>query len=558
MEAIPLTKYVIITGGVMSGLGKGITAASIGRMLQARGHTVTAMKADGYFNYDAGTLRPTEHGEVWVTHDGGEIDEDFGHYERFMDINLPKSHNVTSGQIYGQVIQNERQGKYLGMTVQFIPHVTDEVKRRIREVALSEQVDVLIYEIGGVVGDYENLHFTEAIRQMRMEEGPRSLVHVHVSYLPIPEHLGEPKTKPTQHSVNKLREQGIPPDFIVCRASKMIDEVRRSKISLFCDVYPQDIISDPDVECVYELPLLFEQQGLGERLTERLGLKYRKPRLDDWAAMVQRMKDPKRWVRIALVGKYVDTGSYRLPDSYVSINEAIKHAAAWHEAGAKISWMDSKQFETDQDSVRCLDAEDGIIVPGGFGTTGVEGKIKAIEYVRKNGIPFLGICFGFQCAVVEYALNQMGLAGAHSTEMNPDTPHPVIDILPEQKKIIRESRYGATMRLGAYPAKLTPKTKTARLYESLGKMDKEGLTFERHRHRYEVSPRYSDMIDAAGLRFVGRSPNGLLMEFLELDGHPYFVGTQAHPEFLSRPLSPAPLFCGLIEAALKRSAARTT
>ncbi len=540
----------------MSGLGKGITAASIGKMLQSRGHTVTAIKADGYFNFDAGTLRPTEHGEVWVTNDGGEIDEDLGHYERFLSVDLPRNHNITSGQIYGQVIQNERQGKYLGKTVQFIPHVTDEVKRRIHEIALAEKVDALIFEIGGVVGDYENLLFTEAVRQMRMEEGPRNLVHVHVSYIPIPDHLGEPKTKPTQHSVSTLRELGIPPDFIVCRSSRMVDEVRRSKISLFCDVYPQDIISNPDVQCIYELPLMFEAQGFGDRLQERLGLRYRKAKLEDWAEVVERMKNPKRWVSIAIVGKYVETGSYRLPDSYVSINEALKHAAARYEAGVKISWIDSKDFETDGKAVCCLDAGDGLIVPGGFGRTGVEGKIKAIEYARRNGIPYLGICFGFQCAVVEFARNEMGLEGAHSTELDPGTPHPVIDILPEQERIVRESRYGGSMRLGAYPARLSPKTKTARLYESLDRVAEDGMVYERHRHRYEVNPGYVDLIDQAGLKFIGRSPDGVLMEFLELEAHPYFVGTQAHPEFLSRPLCPAPLFCGLIEAAIERAKSR--
>ena len=547
-----MTRYIVVTGGVMSGLGKGITAASIGKMLQARGHTVTAVKADGYFNYDAGTLRPTEHGEVWVTKDGGEIDEDLGHYERFLGQDIPKSHNITSGQIYGQVIQNERQGKYLGKTVQFIPHITDEVKRRIREIALSEKVDVLIFEIGGVVGDYENLHFMEAVRQMRMEEGPRSLLHVHVSYVPIPDYLGEPKTKPTQHSVIKLREQGLPPDFIVCRSPQPIDEVRKSKISLFCDVYPQDIVANPDVDCIYELPLIFEQQGFGDRMQERFGIRYCKPHLDDWARVVDRMKNPRRWISIAIVGKYVDVGAYRLPDSYVSINEALRHAGAELQTGVKICWVDSKEFEQDSGSLSVLDSQHGMIIPGGFGKTGTEGKILAIGHAREGGIPFLGICFGFQCAVVEFSRNELGLEGAQSTELDVDTPHPVIDILPEQKKILRESHYGATMRLGAYPAELAEGTITRRLYESAGRVERDGMVYERHRHRYEVNPEYIDAIDQAGLRFAGRSPDGLLMEFLELEGHPYFVGTQAHPEFLSRPLTPAPLFLGLVEAGVKR------
>jgi CTP synthase len=547
-----MTRYIVVTGGVMSGLGKGITAASIGRMMKARGYSVTAVKADGYFNIDAGTLRPTEHGEVWVTSDGGEIDEDLGHYERFLDQDIPKSHNITSGQIYGQVIQNERQGKYLGKTVQFIPHITDEVKRRIREIAVSEKIDILILEVGGVVGDYENLHYTEAIRQMRMEEGSKSLVHIHVSYVPIPSHLGEPKTKPTQHSVKKLREEGLPPDFIVCRSSRMLDEVRKNKISLFCDVYPQDIISNPDIECIYELPLLFEEQGFGERIQERFGMRFCKPKLSEWASVVERMKNPKDCVDIAIVGKYVDIGEYRLPDCYISINEAIIHAAAKYGWGANINWVDSKEFEEDEDSLSILDDHHGLIVPGGFGKTGVEGKISAVAHARRNDIPFLGICFGFQFAVVEFSRNELGLEGAHTTEFDPDTPYPVIDILPEQKEVIRQSKYGASMRLGAYPAKLDPKSKIGVLYRSLGRYEEDDIVSERHRHRYEVNPEYVERIDDAGLRFVGRSPDGILMEFYELEGHPYFVGTQGHPEFLSRPLRPAPLFCGLIASAIDR------
>ncbi len=547
-----MTRYIVVTGGVMSGLGKGITAASIGRMMQARGHQVTVIKADGYFNIDAGTLRPTEHGEVWVTSDGGEIDEDLGHYERFLDQDIPKSHNITSGQIYGQVIQNERQGKYLGKTVQFIPHITDEVKRRVREVAVSEKVDILILEIGGVVGDYENLHYTEAIRQMRMEEGPRSLVHVHVSYVPIPEHLGEPKTKPTQHSVKKLREEGLPPDFIVCRSREMLDEVRKSKISMFCDVYPQDIISNPDIECIYELPLIFEEQGFGDRIQERFGTRYRTPDLSQWRETVQKMKNPEKELEIAIVGKYVDIGDYRLPDCYVSINEALTHAGARYNAAVKINWLDSKEFEEDQESLTLLDRQDGIIVPGGFGKSGVEGKILSLGYTREHDIPSLGICFGFQCAVIEFSRKELDLEGAHTTEFDPQTDHPVIDILPEQEEIIRKENYGASMRLGSYPAKLNGNSKIADLYRKLERMNGDNTVHERHRHRYEVNPDYSETIDKAGLRFVGRSPDGVLMEFFELDGHPYFVGTQGHPEFLSRPLTPAPLFCGLIESALDR------
>jgi len=540
----------------MSGLGKGITAASVGLMLQARGHSVTAVKADGYFNYDAGTLRPTEHGEVWVTHDGGEIDEDLGHYERFLGIDIPKNHNITSGQIYGQVIQNERQGKYLGKTVQFIPHITDEVKRRIHEIALTEKVDILIFEIGGVVGDYENSHFTEAMRQMRMEEGPQALVHVHVSYVPIPNHLGEPKTKPTQHSVKSLREQGLPPDFIVCRSREMIDEVRKNKISLFCDVYPQDIISNPDLESIYELPLIFEKQNFGARIEEKLCLRYTQPGLDNWTSFVNRLKNPKHSVKIAIVGKYVDIGAHRLPDSYVSINEALKHAGARLDSRVEINWFDSKEFEEDPKSVVVLDTQDGLIIPGGFGLTGVEGKIMAVKYARETGMPFLGICFGFQCAVVEFSRNVLNLKDAHSTELDPDTPHPVIDIIPEQEKILRDGQYGATMRLGAYPAILAKDSKIMGLYRRLGRVAEDGKVYERHRHRYEVNPEYIERIHEAGLRFVGRSPDDVLMEFQELDDHPYFVGTQAHPEFLSRPLSPAPLFYGLIEASKVRSADR--
>jgi len=535
--------YIIITGGVISGLGKGITTASIGKILQLHGYKVTAMKIDPYMNCDAGTLRPTEHGEVWVTEDGGEIDQDLGHYERFLDINIPKNHNITTGQVYRAVIEKERKGKYLGKTVQPIPHVTDEIKRRIRTPAKENNWEFVLVEIGGTVGDYENVLFLEAVRQMKMEGD--KVIYVHVTYVPVLDTLGEAKTKPTQHSVKLLREIGVQPDFIITRSENPLDSVRREKIAMFCNVHEEDVISDSNIDNVYAVTLLFEKQDLCKKVLRKLRLRKEENNLDKWEKFIKKIRRLQKTVTIGIVGKYFDIGTSQLSDSYISVIEAVKHASWNNNLKPNIKWIDSKIFEKDPKKLSTLDELDGIIVPGGFGLSGIEGKIDTIRYAREHNIPYLGLCLGMQLAVVEYAQNVCGLKDAHTTEVDKKSGHPVIDFIPDQVKILQDSRYGATMRLGAYPAILKKGTLVQKLY---GK----NKIYERHRHRYEVNPEYVEILEKKGLVFSGRSPDRILMEFMELADHPYFVATQAHPEFKSRPLSPAPLFDGLIKAAKRR------
>jgi len=536
-----MVHYIIVTGGVISGLGKGITTASIGKILQFYGYNVTAMKIDPYINYDAGTLRPTEHGEVWVTEDGGEIDQDLGNYERFLDKNIPKHHNITTGQVYSAVIEKERKGEYLGKTVQPIPHVTDEIKRRIKRATQEEKVDFVLVEIGGTVGDYENVLFLEATRQMKLEG--ESILFIHVTYVPALTTLGEQKTKPTQHSVKLLREIGIQPDFIIARSEKPLDDVRKEKIALFCNVHVDDVFSDPDLDNIYAVPLLFEEQGLSKKILKKLNLHGGKSNSSRWRKFVEEIKGFKTPVKIGIVGKYFDIGDFQLFDSYISVIEAVKHAAWFNRLKPVIEWIDSKTFEKKPEKLEMLNKLDGVIVPGGFGLSGIEGKIKAIKYCRENNIPYLGLCLGMQLAVIEYARDVCNLKKANSTEIDKNTPHPVITFIPEQINILHESRYGATMRLGAYPAHLKKGTK---VYELYGKKD---VVYERHRHRYEVNPEYVDVLEKNGIVFSGVSPDRVLMEFMELPNHRYFVATQAHPEFKSRPMKPAPLFNGLIKAA---------
>jgi len=540
-----MANYIIVTGGVISGLGKGITTASIGKILQLHGYKVTAIKIDPYINCDAGTLRPTEHGEVWVTEDGGEIDQDLGHYERFLDIDIPKCQNITTGQVYGAVIEKERQGKYLGKTVQPIPHVTDEIKQRIRAPAQEAKYDFVMVEIGGTVGDYENVLFLEAVRQMKLEG--EKIVYVHVTYVPVLKSLGEAKTKPTQHSVKLLREIGIQPDFIITRTEKPLDDVRKEKIAMFCNVHGDDVISDSNIDNVYGVTLLFDEQDLCKKILHKLNLKRKRSNMKTWEKFIAKVKklDKSKSVKIGIVGKYFDIGAYKLSDSYISVIEAIKHASWNNSVRPQIEWIDSKLFEKHPRKIAALDKMDGIIVPGGFGSSGIEGKIATIKYAREHNIPYLGLCLGMQLAVVEYARNVCGLKDANTTEVDKNTSNPVIDFIPEQVKLLRDSRYGATMRLGAYPAALAKGSLIQKLYG-------QNTVSERHRHRYEVNPKYVEILEKSGLVFSGKSPDGILMEFMELPGHPYFVGTQAHPEFKSRPMKPAPLFDGLIKAAKKK------
>jgi len=539
------TKYIFITGGVISGLGKGIVTSSIGKMLQFRGFKVTACKIDPYINFDAGTLRPTEHGEVWVTEDGGEIDQDLGHYERFLDINIPKSHNITTGQVFYEVIKREREGKYLGQTVQPIPHITDEIKNRIRKIAKDAKVDFLLVEIGGTVGDYENVLFLEAARQMKMEK--ESVLYVHVAYLPIPKSLGEMKTKAVQHSVRELRNFGIQPDFIIGRSDTYLDDVRRKKIALFCNVNEGDVISDPEIKNIYKLPLIFEQEKFGDKILAKFGMKQVKPLYKEWSDFIEKVRNLKENVRIGIVGKYFDIGKFQLPDSYVSVIEAIKHAAWQNDRKPVIDWIDSKLFEEKKENLDILKKVDGVIVPGGFGTTGVEGKILAIEYARESDIPFLGLCLGLQLAVVEFARNVCGLKGANSAEIEPDTPYPVIDLLPEQKAVLSKSKYGATMRLGGQVVKIKPGTLAYKLY---GRKE----VIERFRHRYEINPEYVGILEKNGFVFSGMTTDKRIMQIGELSKHIFFIGSQFHPEFTSRIMKPNPLFNGFIQACIKNSA----
>ena len=538
-----MVNYIIVTGGVISGLGKGITTASIGKNLQLHGYKVTAIKIDPYMNCDAGTLRPTEHGEVWVTEDGGEIDQDLGHYERFLDINIPKYQNITTGQVYGTVIEKERKGKYLGKTVQPIPHVTDEIKRRIRKPSQEEKLDFVMIEIGGTVGDYENVLFLEAVRQMKLEG--ENVLYVHVTYVPVLETVGEAKTKPTQHSVKRLREIGIQPDFIITRSEKPLDNVRREKIAMFCNVHEEDVISNEDVDNVYAVSLLFEKQELCKKILRKLNLRKDHNEMEKWEKFIKKIRRLKNTVTIGIVGKYFDIGTSQLSDSYISVIEAVKHAAWNNNLVPDVRWIDSKVFENGPRKLSVLDEMGGVIVPGGFGLSGIDGKIETIRYAREHDIPYLGLCLGMQLAVVEYARNVCKLKDANTVEVDKKSSHPVIDFIPEQVTILNESRYGATMRLGAYPAVLKKGSLIHKLY---GK----NKVYERHRHRYEVNPKYIETIEKGGALFSGKSPDGVLMEFMELPDHPYFVATQAHPEFKSRPMKPAPLFDGLIKATKKR------
>ena len=532
-----MTKYIFVTGGVLSGLGKGVTTASIGLILKSRGIKVDICKIDPYLNVDPGLMNPYQHGEVWVTKDGYEADLDFGHYERFLDVEIGKDHNITTGKVYLSVLERERIGEYLGQTVQIIPHITDEIKKQLHGIARISNPDVLIVEIGGTTGDIESMPFLEALRQMRMENGKSNVLFVHVTLVPTLEAVGEQKTKPTQHSIKELRGIGIQPDILVCRTEKRLLDETRAKLSLFCDVRKLDVISNHDVESVYEVPLVLEKQGLGDSILDRLNIREKKHDMKDWERYIQKMKNPEKEVQIAVVGKYTD-----LRDSYISIAEALKHAGTANNAGVDIKWVESLDLEKDPSKVKEFEGVDGILVPGGFGERGSEGKILAIKYARENGIPYLGICFGFQLAVVEFARNVLGLKKANSTELDPKTPKPVIDILPEQKKI---KQMGGTMRLGEIPFVIKKGTMAHKIYN-------EAKVGERHRHRFEVNPKYIKKFESKGLKFSAKSDKNRRMEILEIPAHPYFVATQFHPEFKSRPQRASPVFDAFIKAAIKK------
>ncbi len=564
----------MIVGGVISGVGKGVTTSSIGRILQEYGYKVTAVKIDPYINYDAGTLRPTEHGEVWVTDDGGEIDQDLGNYERFFGIDMSKRNNITTGQVYKEIIDNERKGKYLGQTVQFIPHIPDEIKRRIKEA--SSGYDFALVEIGGTVGDFENIPYLFAMKSLEHQVGKENIIYVLITYLPTPAHIEEMKTKPTQQAIRMLSENGIIPDFIICRATKALDSVRKKKIETYANIVSDHVISEPDMDTLYSIPIDLEKEKLGIKILKEFKLKPRKnPNWKEYSRLLARIKNPSGRIKIGIVGKYVDIGDYSLADSYISINQALVHAGAKLNVGVDINWIDSKRFEKNGSELKMLKEFNGIIIPGGFGSSGVEGKIKVIQYVREHNIPFLGLCYGMQLAVVEFARNLCGFNDANTTEVNKDTKYPVIDILPSQKKIMDEGQYGATMRLGAYAAMLNKDTKVYKLYKEstrikedakrisllrsqfrLGRLEKnKPVILERHRHRYEVNPKFVDVLEKKGMVFSGyhiRNDGTKLMEFIELPWHKFFIATQGHPEFKSRLEKPSPLFYGFIKAAINK------
>lgn len=538
------TKHVFVTGGVVSSLGKGLTASSLGQLLRARGLRVTMQKLDPYLNVDPGTMNPFQHGEVFVTEDGGETDLDIGHYERFLDVNLDKGANVTTGQVYSTVIAKERRGEYLGDTVQVIPHITDEIKARMRARANdADAPDVIITEIGGTVGDIESQPFLEAARQVRQDLGRDNVFFLHVSLVPFIGPSKELKTKPTQHSVAALRSIGIQPDAIVCRSDRALPEGVKAKIAAFCDVDREAVVNAVDAPSIYDIPRVLHSEGLDAYLVRRLGVSFRDVDWTRWGRVLERVHHPARTVEVALVGKYVD-----LPDAYLSVTEALRAGGFEHDARVEIRWVPSDTCETPAGARKALDGVDAVLVPGGFGVRGIEGKLGALTYARTRQIPTLGICLGLQCMVIEYARTQLGLERASSSEFDPATPDPVVATMTEQLSIVEgEGDLGGTMRLGSYPAVLGGETLVARLYGT------EHVT-ERHRHRYEVNNAYREQLRDAGLVVSGTSPDGALVEFVELPAevHPFYVATQAHPEFKSRPTRPHPLFAGLIGAAVER------
>jgi len=529
-------KYIFVTGGVASGLGKGITTASLGRLFRSRALRVALQKLDPYVNVDPGTMNPFEHGEVFVLDDGAETDLDLGHYERFTDENLHRGSNLTTGAVYSAVISKERRGDYLGKTVQVIPHITDEIKERIRNHAAAENADLVIVEVGGTVGDIESLPFLEAIRQLRNEVGRDRCAFVHVSLMPYIGPSGELKTKPTQHSVKELRSLGLQPDAIVCRSDRVIGRHLKEKVSLLCDVPISGVVSAPDTDSIYRVPLVLHREGLDRELANHLRIET-EPDLSEWRSLVQRIDAANDPVRVAIVGKYVN-----LRDAYLSVIEALRHGGFHHGVDVDIRWVSSDELE-EGDVAEVLAGIHGIVVPGGFGWRGIEGKLDAVRYARENGVPYLGLCLGLQCAVIEFARNVCGLEGANSSEFDPATLHPVIDLLPEQKNV---TDLGGSMRLGAQPCHVVPGTRAERVYG-------EAVVYERHRHRYEVNPAYHEALSGKGLVFSGMSPDGRLVEIIELEGHPFFMAGQFHPELRSRPTRPHPLFRDLVGAAQARA-----
>jgi CTP synthase len=541
--------YLFVVGGVMSGVGKGTSCAALGLTLKAKGYSVTAIKIDPYVNVDAGTMNPVEHGEVFVTVDGDETDQDVGTYERYLDINIPRINYMTTGRVYKAVIEKERNLEYGGKCVEVVPHVPEEIIGRIERAAREAKADITMIEVGGTVGEYQNVLFLEAARMMQVKD-PDSVRFVIVSYLPVPPSVGEMKSKPTQYAIRTLNSAGIRPDFVIGRSPMAMDDPRKQKIAWICGVPKEHIISAPDAPSVYDIPDMFEGQEFSKNVLKSFGLKQKKNDLTKWNAFVKKIKASKREVKIGVVGKYFSTGDFVLSDVYISVLEAIKHAATHEGVKAKIEWLNSEEFEKSPTKMKKILKElDGIIVPGGFGSRGIEGKIKTIEFCRKNKVPYLGLCYGMQCAVIEFARNVLGLKDANTTEIDKDTTNPVIHIQESQKENVAKGSYGGTLRLGAYPCVLKKGSVASKAY-------KTDMISERHRHRYEFNNYYRDLIKDAGMTISGVSPDDHFVEIVELENHPFFVGAQFHPEFQSRPLTPHPLFIGLIKASKTKKGSR--
>ena len=534
-----MVRYIFVAGGVMSGIGKGIAVASIGKILKSKGFKVTAIKIDPYVNVDAGTMNPIEHGEVFVTEDGAECDQDIGNYERFFDENILDSNYMTTGRVYESVIRRERNLEYGGRCVEVVPDIPNEVILRIKKVAQKTKADFVLIEIGGTVGEYQNMLFLEAARMMKLGH-PKDVLFVFVSYLPVPSLTGEMKTKPTQYAVRTLNSAGIQPDIILARSTVPLDEVRKKKISIFCNISPKDVVSAPDIKTIYEAPLNFEKENLGNRILRKLEMRpRRKNDLKDFELLIKKIKNSKKPIKIAIIGKYFETGNFTLMDSYISVIESIKHAAYYFERKPEVYWISSENYK----NIKDLKKYDGVIVPGGFGERGIEGKIKAIEFCRKNKIPFLGLCLGMQLAVIEFARNVCGIKNASSSEFKGENKSFVIDIMPEQKKLLKSKKYGGSMRLGAYNCKLIPGTKSYKIY------GEKNIT-ERHRHRYEFNNDYKEILSKKGMVIAGINPEKNLVEIIEIKDHPFFVATQFHPEFKSRPTKPHPLFREFINSCI--------
>ena len=538
-----MPRYIFVAGGVMSGIGKGVAIASIGRILQSKGFKVTATKIDPYVNVDAGTMNPIEHGEVFVTDDGTECDQDIGNYERFLDLNLDTNNYITTGRVYLSVINRERNLEYKGKCVEVVPDIPNEVISRIKKAVKISNADFVLVEIGGTVGEYQSVLFLEAARMMKIED-PKSVLFILVSYLPVPEMIGEMKTKPTQYAVRSLNMAGIQPDIIIARSIIPLDKPRKKKISTFCNVLEENVIAAPDVSSIYEIPLNFEKENLGNKILKKLDLKPRKSDLRKWKNLVKVIKSSRKNVKIGIIGKYFRTGKFTLTDSYISVIEAVKHAVWFYKRKPEIVWLSAEDYEKNPHQLEELKDYDGIIVPGGFGKRGIEGKIKAIEFCRKNKIPFFGLCLGMQLAVVEFARNVSKMKGAHTTEIMTNSKYPIIDFMADQKILLKEKKYGGTMRLGEYKCKIKPKTISFKAY-------KTSNISERHRHRYELNNKFRNALEKKGMVMAGINPKRNLVEIIELKDHPFFLGTQFHPEFKSRALEPHPLFREFIRASLK-------